>query len=114
MFGVALADEDLSCGKGRLRILENGKTRIEHTAYCTNFNGTILISQKFKKKKVLGKKVPQSESVNPGFIFCRKLDGIPELVDIDVKGKWFELDRCLFEDGSYIDTGSLYELGDSE
>lgn len=114
MFGVAMADDSLSCGKGRLRILENGKTQIERSLFCTNYNGTILISENFKKKRVLGKKVPKSESVNPGFVFCRKLGGIPELVDIDVKGRWYELDRCRFDDGSFIDTGSLYELGNSE
>ena len=111
--GAAFAGEDLSCGKGRLRILENGKSRIEYSTFCTNDDGTVLISEKFKKKKVIGKKVPKSESLNPGFVFCRKLGATPELVDIEVKGRWYELDRCLFDDGSFIDTGSLYELGDS-
>lgn len=107
-----MADEDLTCGKGRLRILENGKNRIESSVFCTNAKGTYLISEKFKKKRVLGKKVPKFGSVNPGFVFCRKLGGFPELVDIEVRGKWYELDRCLFEDGTFIDTGALYELGD--
>ena len=113
-FSFAMASENLSCGKGRLRILENGKSQIERSIFCTNYNGTVLISEKFNKKKIIGRKIPRSHSVNPGFIFCKSLGGRPELVDIDVKGIWYELDRCQFQDGTFIDTGSLYELGNSD
>ncbi len=111
MFGVAFASDDLFCGMGRLRSLENGKVLIEKSGFCTNARGTILISQKFDKSKVAGKKIPYSQSVNPGFVFCKSLKGVPEFVEIEVKGEWFELDRCRFKDKSYIDTGSLIELG---
>lgn len=47
----------------------------------------------------------------PGFELCFRLKGVGEIIEFTLSdGKWVKLDRCLFADGSYIDTGSLVEV----
>ncbi len=111
---AAFGSEKLKCHKGELRTREFGEVKILRSQFCTDKIGTILISEPFHKEVALGKIIPPSQSVNPGWVFCESLKGSPEMVDILIGKTWYELDRCLFKDGSYIDTGSLFELGVQE
>ena len=43
----------------------------------------------------------------PGFKLCRELRGEPQIVKFYAEKKFYKLDRCLFSDGSFADTGFL-------
>lgn len=111
LFSVNAVAGDLKCGPGELRTRFLGKVKVIKSDFCTDKRGTVLISEPFNKENALGKIIPPSESVNPGWIFCDSLKGTTEFVEIHIGKQWFELDRCIFADGTYIDTASLFELG---
>lgn len=100
----------LHCLNGKLSIRVNGEAKIEKVSYCTNGDKTILMSKDFDRKRVAKRSVTNFENINPGFKLCHDLGGTAELVSFLDEGKWHELDRCLFKDKSFIDTGSLYQL----
>lgn len=111
LISFTAAAEELNCGPGELRTRDLGKVKVVKSNFCTDKRGTILISKDFNKAVATGKVMPRTESANPGWIFCDTLKGTAEFVEIKIGKEWFELDRCIFPDGSYIDTASLTGLG---
>lgn len=111
LFSFSASAEKLNCGPGELRLRDMGQLKIIKSHFCTDKRGTILISKDFRKEVAAGKVMPRPESANPGWIFCDTLKGNAEFVEIKIGKEWFELDRCVFPDGSYIDTASLTGLG---
>ena len=102
--------EDLSCFEGKIRLRYGDSVTIEESSFCTNEDRTVLISKDFKKKKIKKVKTFEPTQLNPGFVACQEVGGTAEHLEFQVEGKWFELDRCLFSDKSYIDSGSLFQL----
>lgn len=107
--GWAFAAEDkIKCETGTLRLNFGGKTTNEKSVYCFNKDKTELYSKGFELKKLKKIKIQETDSVNPGFELCTALKGEPQFVEFKADGEWYKLDRCLFSDKSYIDTGLLY------
>lgn len=104
-------EEKLTCLKeGKLRSLYNGKVTESVTAYCFNKDKNMLISPGFDKTRITRKKIGHKMISSPGFEACFAFQGKPELLEFEVEGKWYELDRCVFRDKSFIDNGWLYQL----
>ncbi len=91
-----------------LRLIFEGKTTQEKSSYCFNKDKTELYSKGFQLKKLKKIKIHESGSVNPGFELCLALKGEPQFVEFKAGDEWYKLDRCIFSDKSYIDTGLLY------
>lgn len=102
------ADKNIKCETGMLRLNFGGKVMNEKSSYCFNKDKTELYSKGFELKKLKKIKIHESGSVNPGFELCTALKGEPQFVEFQADGEWFKLDRCLFADKTYIDTGLLY------
>ncbi len=103
------SDGKITCEKGFLRMNDDGKKAIEKSEYCFNEDKNVLYSKGFELKKLKKIKVHESGSANPGFELCAALKGEPQFVEFKAEGEWYKLDRCLFADKSYIDTGFLYQ-----
>ncbi|MNL16202.1 hypothetical protein D3C87_1372320 [compost metagenome] len=108
----------LSCSKGQIRILSNAEWKHSPAEYCYNSDFTVFVSpscNSSSKKKCLAfthqRKFEVSELSSfigtPGFRLCRLMNGAPDILDFEVNKKWHTLDRCVFTDGSFVDTGSL-------
>ncbi len=105
----AVAGESIKCEKGFLRMSMEGKKIVEESAYCFNEDKNMLYSKGFAMKKLKKIKIHESGSINPGFELCEALKGEAQFVEFKAEGEWYKLDRCLFADKSYIDTGLLYQ-----
>lgn len=107
--GMAWAsEENIKCETGMLRLNFDGEISVEKSTYCFNRDKTELYSKKFQFNKLKKMKFEDPESINPGFALCSALNGEPQFVEFLAEGNWYKLDRCLFSDKSYIDTGLLY------
>lgn len=109
------------CLQGQIKTRQFGQESLAPSSYCTNQDGTELISQSCTLKNPcralaargsLEKSEIQDSPVGTlGFHLCTKLKAKPEIIEFKIKsGEWVKLDRCLFNDGSYIDVGSLMEI----
>lgn len=111
-----LAAAELTCLKGTIKKLYEMKEITEPSEFCTNAEGNVLISKTCEKLDCL-KDLPLAEVKfntagvgTPGFALCRKLGGGPEIVEFQVKEKWYKLDRCLLKQRShYVDAGTLFQ-----
>lgn len=103
------SDDKIKCEKGYLRLNYDGKKIVEESFYCFNKDKNILYSKGFGLKKLKQVKFDESGTANPGFELCSALKGEPQFVEFKAEGEWFKLDRCLFADKTYIDTGFLYQ-----
>lgn len=107
--------EDLICGAGKIVLVEFGQEKIEKSVYCFNKNKNVLISKSCLKKNCRAfedkRKFKLDELLSPmgkpSFRLCRELSGKPELLEFYVENKSYKLDRCLFNDGSFVDTDFL-------
>ena len=106
---------EFSCVSGNLRQVEFGKIKTESAEYCFNKDQTILISKNcqsmtceaFKGNRKYRIDELLSQMGKPAFKLCRNLGGQPELVEFSVSNRFYKLDRCLFRDGSFVDTDYL-------
>jgi len=106
------------CTAGVISKFYFGQNLIEKSTYCFNNNKNILYSRNcldqnckaFKSKKRFQLKDLYSEYGSPGFKLCHEIGGLPEIISFDVNKESYKLDRCLFPDKSYVDTGSLMEF----
>ncbi|MBL7545302.1 MAG: hypothetical protein JNL11_15900 [Bdellovibrionaceae bacterium] len=88
---------------------------MEKLQYCFNEEKTILLSKNCQTKKCSAFDYPYkfkidqllSEMGKPSFKLCREIGGKPELLEFYVDNKPYKLDRCLFNDGSFVDTDFL-------
>ncbi len=103
------SDGKITCEKGLLRMNYDGKKIVEESVYCFNEDKNMLYSKGFAIKKLKPYKVHESGTANPGFELCSALNGEPQFVEFKAEGEWHKLDRCLFADKTYIDTGLLYQ-----
>lgn len=108
--------EVLECiSRGKIKYYSGGKELLEFSAYCYNKEKTSIIDSRCLKAKCLAyqiKKVNREKLFNspygtPEFSVCREMGGRPQFIDFLVGKNWYELDRCLFSDGTYVDTGTL-------
>lgn len=102
------SEQTIKCGPGKLRLNSHGKVTEEKSVYCYNQDKTELYSKDFQLEKLKKIKIYESESANPGFALCTALKGEPQFVEFKAEDQWYKLDRCLFTDDTYIDTGLLY------
>jgi len=110
------------CIEGKIKTRPLQKEIVEASAYCTNKDGTELLAQVCQNKKkpcqalsFVGtrdkSKLAMTAFGTPGFHLCTELKGDAQIIEFTIaEGQWSKLDRCLFNDGSYIDMGSLLEV----
>ncbi|OFZ16221.1 MAG: hypothetical protein A2Z20_00100 [Bdellovibrionales bacterium RBG_16_40_8] len=95
--------------------VEFGKVKEEVVEYCYNENKTKLLSKSCYQPKCKALNVIKkykftelfSQVGKPGFKLCRELKGTPQIIEFYVDKKPYKLDRCLFSDGSFVDTDHL-------
>ena len=98
------------CVDGKLRYRHSRKMKTLDASYCYNSNKTTLRS---KGKSITVPKVELDSSIldtavgKPGFNICFEYGGTPQIVEFYADRKWWKLDRCIFKDGSFVDTGTL-------
>lgn len=46
---------------------------------------------------------------NPAHKACHLIDGTPQALEIRVGNEWVPASRCLLEDGSFVDLGTLFK-----
>lgn len=107
--------DNLLCQKGKVSQVEFGKTKNEIVDFCFNSKKTIFVSKDCQLKKCSAfesiKKYKIDDLLSPvgkpSFKLCRELSGKPQLVEFYVENKPYKLDRCLFNNGSFVDTDFL-------
>lgn len=118
---AAAWQEPTHCLAGQIKTKFAGQANFEPASYCTNEDGTELLSQSCKDKKncqALSFKGTKDKAAlhmtaqgTPGFHLCTELKGDAQVIELTLPtGSWVKLDRCLFNDGSFIDVGSLLEI----
>ncbi len=103
------AEGKMKCESGVIRLNYDGKKIIEKADYCYNEDKNALYSKGFPLKKLKKIKIHETGSVNPGFELCAALNGESQFLEFKADGEWYKLDRCLFENKTWIDTGLLYQ-----
>ena len=111
----SFAGENLTCENGKFRSVIKGKTEFIDSLYCYDATKTQLFSKSCELKSCPAFSYPESLNFreflgpygNPAFGVCRKVGGIPEILEFKADNKWYKLDRCLFKDGSYVSTDYL-------
>lgn len=107
---------DLTCVTGKLKKVEFNQEKIETIQYCYNAEKNILFSKNCVEKKCSAFSDTRSFETkdflssigSPSFKLCRTLGGQPEILEFEASKQFYKLDRCLFKDGSFVDTGSLF------
>jgi len=107
--------QDITCINSKISLIEFGKSKNQSAFFCFNEDKTILLSKNCIKKKCSAFIYPHkfkidqllSQNGKPSFQLCRELSGKPELLEFYVENKAYKLDRCLFSDGSFVDTDFL-------
>lgn len=116
LFFLATAQaEDLKCVSEKISFLEFDQEKIEKSSYCFNKLKTILLSKNCLKKRCRAFEEDRRFKIDdlispfgkPSFKLCRELKGNPQLLEFYVENKPYKLDRCLFIDGSFVDTDFL-------
>ena len=116
------ANETLNCIDGKIKYFEGKSEVISKESYCYNsVDKTISSSIKCAKAKDKDKEC-LSENTNPilikssalnstigspGFMICKSIDGVPQIMEYWDSKNWIPSARCLFKDKSFIDLGSL-------
>lgn len=106
------------CLTTKLRVKESQQYVESITAICMNANATSVWSKNCKsnncqsdttEKKMEAILLNEDLSrMPPGVDLCRKLNGTFQFYDFFYKNKWHSMERCLFSDKSFIDSGALY------
>lgn len=112
----AHAEEPLQCEKGQIRSVTSGKVTVTDFKYCYDkATKSQLFSPNCRSKKCVAFDYPEElrfkefigPTGSPGFKVCRKVGGIPQIVEFSVSGKWYKLDQCVFQDGSFVNSDYL-------
>ncbi len=106
---------------GKLRFIEDGKTKVVTSPLCRDEAKNLLLSQSCQKNKNCEAKrerfLPPSyqsldESIgDPLFKYCYLFDGTPALVEYQLKKEWRETSICKFKDKSFINLSYLHSDG---
>lgn len=110
--------QELSCGTGTVTKMVFGQKQTQNVSLCYNENRGTLFSVSCAKKNCDVFKKPErflfkeiySEMGSPGFEVCRRLQGVPEIITVDIADKSFPADRCVFPNGDFADTGSVFKF----
>ena len=108
------------CIDGKIKHIFYNKEIISNENYCFELesdmlfssdpcaDGKICISKNFDpiEFKISEKNF---ETGSPGFKICEKYNGTPQIIEFWTGKKWQPSSRCIFSDGSFIDTSSLAE-----
>ena len=108
-----------NCQSGVIRQSEFGKQSEKHEVYCSDRSGSFLSSPTCQSSKCIEKLNHLvvtmdfdkffNETGNPRFHLCRNLEGRPQVVWFRrIDGKFQKFNRCLFPDGRFVDTGTLW------
>jgi hypothetical protein len=113
-----MALDKSGCIEGKIKYLDGAKEIILKENYC--FDSLLRTISSFKKcsntkectSNLAGPflvKVKDIEGKNgsPGFKICAKLNGIPQFLEFWDNENWIKSSRCIFNDGSFVDIGSL-------
>ena len=110
------ADEPLRCEKGQIRSVTAGKAEVTDVTFCYDkATKSQLFSPNCRSKKCVAFEYPEGlrfkdfvgPTGSPGFKVCRKVGGVPRIVEFSVSGKWYKLDQCNFQDGSFVNSDYL-------
>ena len=115
---TSFANENLGCIDGKIKYIDGKSEIITKESYCFNSSDKTLSSS----IKCADDKECQSENSNPilvkssalkaklgspGFMICKSVEGIPQLIEYWDNKAWIPTARCLFKDKSFLDLGSL-------
>jgi hypothetical protein len=106
------------CLDGKIKYIERSKEVIKPESYCYDSDLNIFMSSKpcaqGKECQIMNLEtivVKTSEVAGVtgslGFKICNKFHGTPQIIEYWAKGSWASTSRCLFSDGSFIDTASM-------
>lgn len=105
--------------RGAIRIREMGKVQAQPASYCFTPDFSYFISESCRRGRCgafraslagISDKALMGKVGSPGFKLCRLAGGEAELLEFKEGTHWWEMDRCRFPDGSYVDTGLLLQL----
>jgi hypothetical protein len=106
------------CDMTTLGWIESGSERTEVTQVCHNDDQTVLVSRtcwdgkcpELSMKRKWSLVEFDSELGRVGHHLCKKMGGQPQIIWFVVGSKKWDLDRCIFRQNQFIDTGSLMEM----
>ncbi len=109
------------CKKGIIRFISNKKIEIIEENYCFNKKDLSLKSPNCQNEKCSvirrAKKNPMNPQKlistvgNPLFLYCHYISGSPQASEINFKGEWIPISRCIYEeDNSFVDLGTLSKI----
>ncbi len=113
----AMADD--LCIQSEIRSQVFGKTKKIQSSFCYSDSLESFRSMSCKDQmkclafKQINKILPlKAEQINsaqgsPGALICEKLGGVFEFIEYKINSEWVESDRCLFDDNSFVTTGTL-------
>lgn len=116
------AAEPLTCVDGQARVLEFGKTREFALSYCYDSTRTVLTSKECAQGDGNRKCTPfvhhapiafnelNGQYGSPTFTLCRKLGGSAHVIEFKADKTWYKLDRCVFPNESFVDSGTLFKF----
>lgn len=107
--------ESFECESGKISQVTFGKKKQTFSRYCYNADKTNIYSEDCLEHRCMAFKNPKRYLIDdllspvgkPGFKLCRELGAKPEIIEFSAKGKKYKLDRCLFDDGNFVDTDYL-------
>ena len=108
------------CIEGKIKYILYNKEIISKENYCFELDLDMLFSSDpcADNKVCISKdldpiefKISEKnfETGSPGFKICEKYNGTPQIIEFWTGKKWQPSSRCIFSDGSFIDTSSLAE-----
>ncbi len=114
---ISFANDKWLCQDGKISVVEFGNETTSDSQYCYNSDKTALISKDcaggscpaVQLKKIYSASELLSPSGKPGFKLCRELGGSPQIISFLASGKFYKLDRCVFKEGSFVDTDTLLQ-----
>jgi len=103
--------------KGQIRYLQNQKQITEKSSYCYDSKEKTILSFSCQHKKcnamefkIVYRKYENDDTGSPGFKICqRHYHAMPQIIEFWDEKKWVKTSRCIFPDGSFIDTGRLMQ-----
>ena len=115
---ACLADDNLGCIDGKIKYIDGKTEIITKESYCFNSaDNTFSSSNKCADDKecqstntdpiLIKASALKTKLGSPGFIICKFVDGVPQLMEYWNNKAWIPSARCLFKDKSFIDLGSL-------
>ncbi|MBC7427809.1 MAG: hypothetical protein H7336_04295 [Bacteriovorax sp.] len=114
---IVMSSAYAECVDGKIKYQVKGKEVIHMESYCYDSDLQIFMSSRPCVKKdcqsknlgTIDVKISEiaGERGSLGFKICEKFHGTPQIIEYWGKNNWVQSSRCLFSDGSFIDTASL-------